>query len=233
LHSGSTLNASELAEALEVSRRTVFRDIQFLRDAGVEIIFDDRQNTYSVPRGNPVPGKNLTRDEIAMILLATKSSPIQANPALAMAADGALAKLLAGRGDQETGELTRLASKCAVDTGSGGGADLDSSVILIVLRAMMMKRQIRITLKPSGAETATEAPPMRRTKVAPYHLVFAGETWQIVGRSSMHRRNNSFDLREIASAELIDETYEPPPAPHRRIKPRRERRPGVRDRFDA
>ena len=50
LQSGPNFNAAELAERLKVSRRTVYRDLKMIRDAGVPVHFDAEHSAYRLSR---------------------------------------------------------------------------------------------------------------------------------------------------------------------------------------
>src|SRR5262249_7957009 len=44
-------------------RRTIFRDLETLREAGVQLAFDTRTKRYSIPRGSFGPPSDLTAEE--------------------------------------------------------------------------------------------------------------------------------------------------------------------------
>src|SRR6185436_16295851 len=71
LQSGSGQNADGLANACAVSRRTVFRDLDSLRLAGVPLVFDQERDRYSIPGGYYLPPINFTAAEaLALMALA-------------------------------------------------------------------------------------------------------------------------------------------------------------------
>ena len=45
LQSGVSINAQQLADSMGVSRRTIFRDLNLLREAGVDLLFDVDKST--------------------------------------------------------------------------------------------------------------------------------------------------------------------------------------------
>src|SRR5690606_28836300 len=53
LQSGPTFNAKELAERLQVSRRTIYRDLNLIRGAGFRVEFDDESAGYRVAHASP------------------------------------------------------------------------------------------------------------------------------------------------------------------------------------
>ena len=74
LQGGRYPSASDLAGELEVSRRTVFRDLNVLEMAHIPYYFDPVQGGYQVNRHFFLPPINLTLTEaLATILLAGRS----------------------------------------------------------------------------------------------------------------------------------------------------------------
>src|SRR5215211_5564202 len=73
LQSGHGMNASALAKAFKVGRRTIFRDLQVLRDADLPLEYDAKTERYYVSSSWAMPPTKLTEDEaLALISLATE-----------------------------------------------------------------------------------------------------------------------------------------------------------------
>src|SRR5262245_23840276 len=71
LQSGSGHNADGLAKNCGVSRRTVFRDFEALRSAGVPLEFDAAHDRYSIPSSYFLPPINFTAAEaLSLVALA-------------------------------------------------------------------------------------------------------------------------------------------------------------------
>ncbi|MBM4090387.1 MAG: HTH domain-containing protein, partial [Planctomycetes bacterium] len=53
LQAGGGLNATQLADQLEVCRRTIFRDLSLMREAGVSVYYDGVTDCYRLsPNGD-------------------------------------------------------------------------------------------------------------------------------------------------------------------------------------
>src|SRR6476659_8890205 len=73
LQSGSGKNASALAKTFKVTRRTIFRDLQVLREADLPLEYDGKTERYYVSPSWAMPPAKLTEDEaFALIGLATE-----------------------------------------------------------------------------------------------------------------------------------------------------------------
>jgi predicted DNA-binding transcriptional regulator YafY len=64
----------ELADALDVSRRTLFRDLRALQDAGIPCYFDRRRQIYKIDNGFFMPPANLTPEEAFGLLLFVRNA---------------------------------------------------------------------------------------------------------------------------------------------------------------
>ena len=64
---GRGQNSSGLAKAFGVKPRTIFRDLETLRAAGVPLEYDPAAQRYSIPRGTFGPPADLTADEALSI----------------------------------------------------------------------------------------------------------------------------------------------------------------------
>ncbi|KKM22484.1 hypothetical protein LCGC14_1624910, partial [marine sediment metagenome] len=70
LQSGRNYTADELAEELEVSRRTIFRDLNMLEMAHVPYYYDRDRGTYRINSHFFLPPMNLTLVEALTLLVA-------------------------------------------------------------------------------------------------------------------------------------------------------------------
>ncbi len=84
--------ARALAEALEVSERTIYRDVQDLQLSGVPIQGEAGVG-YALPRGFDLPPLMFTEEEIEALVLGARVVQAWGGGALADAADQALAKI--------------------------------------------------------------------------------------------------------------------------------------------
>src|SRR6187549_2542356 len=95
LLSGPRYNASELASEFQVSRRTIFRDIELLREAQIPIVFHEKSGGYMVlpsfQLAQPLP---LSELDAALFFLAGHLSVIQRVPGLSLRIHEALNRVL-------------------------------------------------------------------------------------------------------------------------------------------
>src|SRR5437764_685911 len=92
LRQSRLVTAKRLAQALEVSERTVYRDIRDLTLSGVPIRGEAGVG-YALAHGFDLPPLMFTEEELEALVLGARVVQSHADPALGKAADSALAKI--------------------------------------------------------------------------------------------------------------------------------------------
>ena len=109
LRANPNATASSIASEFNVSRRTVFRDINLLSNAGVEVTWINESGRYrvSMPQGfDQVPV--LDRSELVALLALAHQSPLYTNRVLGPLARRAMMKLMGAQADELQLELNNL-----------------------------------------------------------------------------------------------------------------------------
>src|SRR5258707_10592694 len=92
LRRGGVTTAAQLAEALEVSERTVYRDVRDLQLSGVPILGEAGVG-YALPRGFDLPPLMFDDEELEALVLGARMVQAFADKRLARAAEEALGKI--------------------------------------------------------------------------------------------------------------------------------------------
>ena len=193
----------ELAARLDVSERTIHRDMEALSSAGVPVFalrgvrggwqLDEQWRTE-------VPG--LEEAELRAFLMAQPR--VVGDKLLAEAAERALDKLLAALPRTLRQRAATMRQRLHVDaTGWYGRAD-DLSNLPIVQDALSRDRKLRISYVRSarGLRRHDDEKPGART-VDPLGLVAKGATWYLVANTSHGFR--TFRVSRIKEATVLDE----------------------------
>jgi predicted DNA-binding transcriptional regulator YafY len=194
------LTGRELARRLEVSPRTVHRDMEALGAAGVPVFalrgahggwqLDERWRTR-------VPG--LDEAELRALLMAQPR--VVGDRQLARAAERALDKLMAALPVAMREQASSIRKRLHVDTTGWGGTPEDLSMLEVVQDAVSRDRRLAIRYWPAGREAG------ERT-VDPLGLVAKGGTWYLVARTKHGLR--TFRVSRIEHARLLAEGFERP-----------------------
>lgn len=190
LRGGRLTTARRLAERLEVSERTIYRDIADLMASGVPI--DGEAGVGYVMRpGFDVPPLMFTRDEIAALVAGARLVEAWGGAEMARSASEALGKIAA----VVPAEIARAADATAVHAFRMPGLDGSARRRLDVLDAGI-RSPMRFAIEyrdEAGAES-------RRT-VRPLGLVFWGKVWTLIAWCELREDFRMFRVDRIAAAE--------------------------------
>lgn len=206
LQAGRCPNAGQLAARCEVSRRTIYRDLETLAQAGFPVRYrPDRQGYQLAPGVAADPTRLEEHEAIGLVLLASSWSGIE-DLGLMRAARAAVGKVVQGL-PPETREAIRALSDLI-----GPGQDdappptARADVERGILGALRARTRLRVWYRhPDG-------PAAEATMIDPYRLVYDGGALWLIGRSSAHR--SVFRVR-VAHVERVDSTDEPASIPPR------------------
>ena len=200
LQAKGRLTGRELARRLEVSQRTIHRDIEALSAAGVPVFalrgaqggfkLDDEWRTR-------VPGLDVS--ELRALLMAQPR--VVGDSHLARAAERALDKLMAALPSSLREQATSIRKRLHVDTTGWSGTAEDLSLLPLVQEAVSHDRRLAIRYWPAGKDA-------RERVVDPLGLVAKGGTWYLVARTPDGLR--TYRVSRIENARLLDAGFERP-----------------------
>ena len=201
LQAHGRMTGREISKRLEVSLRTVHRDMEALSAAGVPVFalrgssggwqLDEDWRTQ-------VPG--LDEAELRALLMAQPR--VIGDGRLAHAAERALGKLIASLPEGLRDKAASIRQRLHVDTAGWRGARDDLSMLPIVQDAVARDRKLMMRYRRQGSEV------VERT-VDPLGLVAKGTTWYLVAGTPEGPR--TFRVSRIEDARLLDEPSERPP----------------------
>jgi predicted DNA-binding transcriptional regulator YafY len=196
------LTAGALAERLEVSERTIHRDMEALSGAGIPVVAERGSGGgWSILGEYRTDLTGLNEAEIQSLFV-TQSSKVLADLKLQQASKGALLKLLAALPAIHRRGAERARQRIYIDS-KGWSRTEDSVSLLPVLQdAVWNERRLRITYERGPGCEAVE-----RT-LDPLGLVAKGNAWYLVASADGYVR--SYRIARITHAEILEESSETP-----------------------
>ncbi|MHA6785608.1 helix-turn-helix transcriptional regulator [Pseudonocardia saturnea] len=185
------MSAAALARELEVSTRTVLRDIDALSTAGVPVYAErGRTGGFALLPGYTTDLTGLTHDEARALLVAGSRTP---TPALA----SAMRKVVAGLPDAQRDTATRAADRVLLrpDRLLSDGPS-EPGPLPVVQRAVFASRRLRIHYAASGQQA-------RWRTVDPVGLVDAGGQWYLL--ATHDGADRTYRLSRMRDAQVLDE----------------------------
>jgi predicted DNA-binding transcriptional regulator YafY len=194
------VRARDLAERLEVSERTIYRDVQDLMSTGVPIEGEAGVG-YVMRSGFDLPPLMFNELEIEALVLGARMAAARTDPKLADAAETALSKIEAVLPDR----LRRHMAETAL---LAPPRDLTPHVAehLAVLRTAVRERHLAAMRYKDASEQLTER------AVRPLALFFLGPAWLLAAWCELRQDFRSFRLDRIAFLGID---------PERRFRPER------------
>jgi proteasome accessory factor B len=204
LQEGRGQNPDGLAKVCGVGRRTIFRDLDTLRQAGVQLAFDTRSRRYSIPRGTFGPPSDLTAEE-ALSLWALANA-VGGHPQLPFheSARTGMKKLLKQLPPEVRRKFQRLSKSIRFQPLKVSDIAGKLTSYYTILDAIDRRRAIEMVY---SSLTEWE---IITTTLLPYAIMFSQHSWYVVGHSSMHRAVRTFNLVRIESLKVLSKRFSIP-----------------------
>ena len=193
------VRARDLAERLEVSERTIYRDLSDLMASGVPVEGEAGVG-YILREGYDLPPLMFNKQEIEALVLGARIVESWADPKLAAAAAEALAKIetvLPEGLRRHMAETTLLAPP-------------DHFAERIAIDPATLRRAIQDGRKVHFAYSDGEARRSERS-VRPLGLAFYGPVWLLLSWCELRRDFRSFRLDRMSELAVLEEPFRPEP----------------------
>lgn len=204
LQARPSASGAQLAEALDVTERTLRRYVNRLIDLGIPI--ESERGPYGGYRLRPrhrLPPLMLTPDEAVAVTLGLFLGGRLGIAAAVPAASGALAKLLRVLPDALRERVAALQEGLAVVTPATRSEPVDATVLSELGAAAGRRRRVHFTHRsPRGTTTQRE--------VDPYGVVFHGRRWYVVGYDHLRDDIRTFRVDRLAGVETTRDRFRLP-----------------------
>ncbi|MEE9433012.1 MAG: YafY family protein [Sphingorhabdus sp.] len=193
------ITAAIMAERLEVSERTIYRDIADLQSTGVPI--DGEAGVgYIMRSGFDLPPLMFTREEIVALVTGARMVKAWGGTAMISAAEEALVKIQAVLPEEDRARVAGT----TVFAPQMGLADQTRDLI-DRCEAAVEARQI-LSFEYSDKDGSAT-----KRSVRPLGLWFWGKVWTLVAWCELREDFRMFRLDRISGLELLGRRYEPAP----------------------
>lgn len=205
LQAGRRYDINTLARELGVSRRTIFRDINVLKEAGVACQYNAETESYSIDNAYYLRPVNVTLEEgLALMLLTRKFLDERVVPSAASAVSAGLKieSVLPGKVREHCGALLEGVS---VDWGKVSDVDSVADIIGQIQRAIAAKNKIQMRYDSYYEGHEIE------TVLRPYWMTFKTRAWYVIGYSEKHAEVRTFKMERIVDMTVLEQRYPPDP----------------------
>lgn len=189
LQRNSRLRAQDLAARLEVSKRTIYRDITALSEMGVPIVSLPGEG-YELMEGYYLPPLVFSPHEATALFLGARLLLQQATGAVTANAEQALAKItviLPKETRQRVESLTGIIGFISPPA----RFDLDEPQLLTLQQAIQRQQVIHLRYHSHSQDETTER------EVEPHQLFYSEGVWYVAGYCRLRQAMRSFRLSRI------------------------------------
>ena len=203
LQSKPRVTLDELEERFDLSRRTLFRDVRSLIEAGIPIGGDAGEG-YFIVEGYHLPPVVFNKEEAAAILMAGKFIAQHADQATANAFEEALIKVKAVLRYADKNFLEQLDQRVTVRSLSSFAKEgFPDSNLTTIQTALATQRVLSMTYHANYKDESTQR------EVLPLGLVYYSSRWHLVGYCRLRQAIRDFRTDRIQRIEIINETFDP------------------------
>ncbi len=200
LQSSGGMRAEDLAAFFETSKRTIYRDIQALSEAGVPVVATPGQG-YALVEGYFLPPLSFSSDEAIMLLLGAEYLAQNFDDRYRDGAKAAALKIEGVLPQNLAKEVGYLKGSFRMVTQPIENPDLLKELRRAVLERKTIKFRYHGRAAEPGHETATER------EVDPYGLIFVEGIWYLPGFDHLRQDVRNFRLDRVENLVFTDNTF--------------------------
>lgn len=204
LKHGSYPNCTTLARELEVSTKTISRDLDFMRDRMLLPLeyHQSKHGFYYTKEVQSLPTIDISEGELLALSIARKAMDHYKGTPFEKPLSNALNKLAASLPETITANLTQLSE--TISFRQGRSSQVDDSILNTFTKSALEKREITFDYRKLGAKE----PESRTLKT--YHLTnFLGK-WYAIGLDTKRNAIRTFLLSRASSATLQNDIFTVP-----------------------
>jgi predicted DNA-binding transcriptional regulator YafY len=199
--------AEDLAKTFETSKRTIYRDIQALCEAGVPLISIPGQG-YSLMKGYFLPPLSFTSEEATMLLLGSEYMARNFDAQYRAAAQSASRKIASVLPEQLRNDVSYLQNSIYFIVPSAERNAAEHERLQQLRRALLERTTVRFNYYARYSADGQNAAMVR--EVDPYGLIYFRNEWLLTGYCHLRQDIRYFRLDRIDKLELLSRTFQRP-----------------------
>lgn len=204
IESKGMIKAKEIASKLEISLRTVYRDIDSLCEAGIPLatIPGPKGGIYLMEGYSGGIGHLKEEDIINLYINSIGIIPDKQSD-MAMKLNNTLMKLQKNLSPNQVSELNKVKKKFHFDDTLWWGKSPGMKDIDIIVYAVLQSKGLEITYSKYNGAVSTR-------RVHPYGIVVKRMDWYLLGCCEKDKLIKSFKFNRILDSKILDESFEIP-----------------------
>ncbi|MCU0499731.1 MAG: WYL domain-containing protein [Anaerolineae bacterium] len=202
LHAHGRMTAADLARDLEVSERTIYRDLEALSGAGIPLytqpgthggIFLDERYRISLT--------GLSRNDLQTLFMSSEAGPLKD---LGLEKTDALLKLFADLPSNQRAEVDRVRQRFHIDPANWFQLVEPIRFFPLLQQAVWQDRLVEVCYQPVLGSAWTRV-------LEPYGLVAKANIWYLIGKKQGGDSMRSYRVVRFEGVTLLPDTFERDP----------------------
>jgi predicted DNA-binding transcriptional regulator YafY len=194
-----------LSERLNVSERTIRRDIKKLTATGFNVRFNRKRSEYRLEGESFLPPVALSLDEALALIVLCEDVAGRGQVGLLGAAVSALSKVESQLPDAMQQRLRDVMDSVSVRLAPSGSLDQESKIFEQMRHAIADRRVIRCQYRTPKRNSKGES-----FVFEPYLLWFGVRAWYVIGKYRRRNELAALKLRRFQSVELTRQPFQRP-----------------------
>ncbi|HEY0754069.1 MAG TPA: YafY family protein [Ktedonobacteraceae bacterium] len=196
--------AEDLAETFETSKRTIYRDMLALGEAGVPLVSIPGLG-YSLMEGYFLPPLSFSSEEATMLLLGSSMMALNFDAQYREAAQAAGRKIAGVLPEKLRAEVEYLRE--AIRFMASGSSEESQEKLRQLRRAIIERITVRF-IYHARYGTSSEPPVLQTREADPYSLISLNQVWHLSAHCHLRKAMRNFRLDRIEELELLPHTFQ-------------------------
>jgi predicted DNA-binding transcriptional regulator YafY len=201
LQSLQRYKADDLAQLVGTSKRTIFRDLKILQEAGIPCHFNQKDCGYTIEPQFRMSSPELSEQEAFGLLLLVHKARENVHFPLKDSALKAAIKIETNLPDGIKRYCNAALRHISIKPSNQERSDVLDRVFPKLLTAILRKQIVTVNYYLLGEHKYIV------TDLSPYHLMYNNQTWYVLGMSSYHNGISSFKLKHIKELKTLDKCF--------------------------
>lgn len=204
LQTKKIVKAEEIADRFEISKRTVYRDIRALEEAGIPI-GSEAGIGYFITDGFHLPPVMFTREEAGAMLIASKLVEKMTDNSIEKTYNSALYKIKSVLKSSEKDYLEEIDKSINVfNYYQENDTEYPNDFTISILQAISLSKEIEISYCSYSKKEVT------KRQIKPYWLCNYSMNWHLIGFCKLRKDYRDFRIDRIKNVKILEKSFEKP-----------------------
>jgi predicted DNA-binding transcriptional regulator YafY len=199
--------AEDLAATFEISKRTIYRDMEALAESGIPVVSSPGQG-YSLVEGYFLPPLHFSADEATILLLGADFMARSFDIQYQKSAHSAASKIQVALSEKRRDEVQGIQSRMRFVALNPSANTTRPEVLQQIRRAVIENRTVRMDYHTRHGDDVAGTKSTREAD--PYGLLHHDRAWYMIAYCHLRHDTRNFRLDRIDRLQILDKSFKRP-----------------------